>query len=93
MFDLHTPVDQGYGLVCDVNGRPLPDLVMISANQEHGVIRHRDDATATPMLPVGTLLRIMPNHACATAAQHSAYAVVAADTTVEATWPRFNGWS
>ncbi|GAA4326331.1 DSD1 family PLP-dependent enzyme [Pigmentiphaga soli] len=86
------PVDQGYGMVCDVEGRPLPDLVMADANQEHGTIRHRSDPAATPMLPVGTLLRILPNHACATAAQHGAYAVVAGGTDIEATWPRFGGW-
>jgi len=85
-------VDQGYGLVCDLAGRPLPDLVMIDANQEHGILRHRADPAATPMLPVGTLLRILPNHACATAAQHAAYAVVAGGTGIEAQWPRFGGW-
>lgn len=86
------PVDQGYGLVCDIDGRPLPDLIVAEANQEHGIVRHRSDPTATPMLPVGTRLRILPNHACATAAQHAAYAVVAGDATVEAHWPRFNHW-
>jgi len=86
------PVDQGYGLVCDLDGKPLQDLIMIDANQEHGIVRHRADPAATPMLPVGTLLRILPNHACATAAQHGAYAVVAGDTRVEARWPRFGGW-
>ncbi len=86
------PVDQGYGLVCDVDGVLMPDLVMTDANQEHGIIRHRHDASATPMLPVGTLLRILPNHACATAAQHGAYHVVAGGTQVDATWPRISGW-
>jgi len=41
--------------------------------------------------PVGTRLRILPNHACATAAQFPAYAVIAADGGVQ-TWPRFYGW-
>lgn len=86
------PVDQGYGLVCDLDGRPLADLVMVDANQEHGIVSHRTDAAATPMLPVGTLLRILPNHACATAAQHGAYTVVAGSADVEAQWPRFGGW-
>ncbi|CAM2157046.1 D-threo-3-hydroxyaspartate dehydratase [Pararobbsia alpina] len=86
------PVDQGYGLVCDVEGALLPYLVMVDANQEHGIIRHRTDPAATPMLPVGTLLRILPNHACATAAQHGAYNVVADGSQVDATWPRISGW-
>ncbi|KAA6120785.1 DSD1 family PLP-dependent enzyme [Cupriavidus cauae] len=86
------PVDQGYGLVCDLDGKPLADLVMVDANQEHGIVSHRTDPVATPMLPVGTLLRILPNHACATAAQHGAYTVVAGSGVVEAQWPRFSGW-
>lgn len=86
------PVDQGYGLVCDLDGKPLADLVMVDANQEHGIVSHRTDPAATPMLPVGTLLRILPNHACATAAQHGAYTVVAGSTDVEGQWPRFSGW-
>ena len=32
------PVDQGYGLVCDINGTPYPDLIVSQANQEHGVL-------------------------------------------------------
>ena len=31
-------VDQGYGLVCDLAGDPIPDLIMIDANQEHGIL-------------------------------------------------------
>lgn len=86
------PVDQGYGLVCDVDGKPISDLVLIDANQEHGIVRHRTDPSATPMLPVGTLLRVLPNHACATAAQHDSYAVIAGGTDLEARWTRIGGW-
>lgn len=86
------PVDQGYGVVCDIDGKPLADLVMVDANQEHGIVRHRMDPSATPMLPVGTLLRILPNHACATAAQHGTYTVVAGGTEVQAQWTRSGGW-
>jgi D-serine deaminase-like pyridoxal phosphate-dependent protein len=85
-------VDQGYGVVCDQDGMPLPDLIMQQANQEHGIIVHRDDASLTPMLPVGTLLRILPNHACSTAAQHDGYHVVAGSSEIEAYWPRISGW-
>lgn len=88
------PVDQGYGLVCDLDGRPIDGLVMGAANQEHGIVSHRSgDPAATPLLPVGTRLRILPNHACATGAQHDRYHVVSGgDDVVEAVWPRFSGW-
>jgi D-serine deaminase-like pyridoxal phosphate-dependent protein len=85
-------VDQGYGLVCDVHGRPLPDLLMASANQEHGVLALRAGSGGSlPDLPVGTLLRILPNHACATGAQHEQYRVIA-KADGPSIWPRFRGW-
>ena len=87
-------VDQGYGLVCDIDGRPFGDLVMIEANQEHGVLALREGAAGpAPDLAVGERVRILPNHACATAAQHAAYEVVNGETNrVQATWPRISGW-
>ena len=87
-------VDQGYGVVCNVDGEILEDIIMVDANQEHGVIAHRSgDPTKTPDFPVGTLLRILPNHACATCAQHDRYHVVdGASPHVNAVWPRFQGW-
>jgi len=87
-------VNQGYGVVCDEEGNILPDLILSSANQEHGIITRRSGAT-TPMpdLPVGTRLRILPNHACATAAQHSHFTVIPADPgSALIEWPRFGGW-
>lgn len=85
--------DQGYGLVCDAKGRVLPDLIVSSANQEHGIITCRPGSGAElPDLPVGTHLRILPNHACATAAQHAGYHVLSATGGTPAFWPRFGGW-
>lgn len=87
-------VDQGYGLVCDAAGHVLPDLVVIQANQEHGVIAVRDGSGGImPDLPLGTQLRILPNHACATAAQHQRYHVIPAQANAALlTWERFGGW-
>lgn len=85
------PLDQGYGVVCDVDGRPLPGLVVAEAHQEHGVIAHREGGPV-PHLPVGTRLRILPNHACATGAQHAGYHVVDGGREVVAAWERFSGW-
>jgi D-serine deaminase-like pyridoxal phosphate-dependent protein len=87
-------IDQFYGLVCDASGRVMTDLVVLQANQEHGVIARRPGTGAPlPDLPVGTLLRILPNHACATAAQHDRYHVISAVPGAPmAEWPRFGGW-
>jgi len=83
------PTDQGYGLVTTETGTLIPDLLMTGASQEHGVLSLREGSTEPlPNLPVGTRLRILPNHACATAAQHTHYHL----TTSTTTWPRLNGW-
>ena len=88
------PVDQGYGAVCDEAGRLIDGLVMVDANQEHGILAWRDgrhDGGLAGRFAVGTRLRILPNHACATAAQFAGYDVLAADGAVRR-WERFNGW-
>lgn len=85
------PVDQGYGLVTDLAGNPIPDLLMTGASQEHGVLAlRRGSGRPLPELPVGTRLRVLPNHACATAAQYPRYQVLedGALTPVE----RHGGW-
>jgi D-serine deaminase-like pyridoxal phosphate-dependent protein len=86
-------VDQGYGMVCDQNGNPYADLIMIDANQEHGIIAVRPNSNGVlAQLVVGDLVRILPNHACATGAQHDHYNVVNKQQQVVAKWPRFSGW-
>ena len=86
-------VDQGYGLVCDADGRVLPDLILASANQEHGLVALRPGSAARlPDLPVGARLRILPNHACATASQFAAYEVIPAAAGPPERWDRFGGW-
>lgn len=87
-------VDQGYGLVCDLAGRPYDDLLVVDANQEHGIVALRPGARGRlPDLAIGDRIRILPNHACATGAQHGAYHVVrGASPAVAAVWDRFGGW-
>ncbi|KPF83679.1 alanine racemase [alpha proteobacterium AAP38] len=88
------PVSQGYGLVCDSSGKPFADIILADANQEHGIVTVRPGSGATlPDLKIGDRVRILPNHACATGAQHAGYKVVrGASDIVEASWPRFGGW-
>jgi D-serine deaminase-like pyridoxal phosphate-dependent protein len=87
------PLDQGYGLACDLDGSPLEGVIVADANQEHGILAHRSgDRARLPSLPVGTLVRILPNHACATAAQHDRYHVVRGTRRIEERWERIRGW-
>jgi D-serine deaminase-like pyridoxal phosphate-dependent protein len=86
-------VDQGYGVVCDLSGQPYQDLIVSDVNQEHGILAVRvGSGAAVPDLPVGARLRILPNHACATGAQHDRYHVLDGEGRISAVWARINGW-
>ncbi|NIN36296.1 MAG: hypothetical protein GTO60_14860 [Gammaproteobacteria bacterium] len=42
---------------------------------------------------MGSKVRILPNHACATASQFDCYQVLAENKTrISETWSRFSGW-
>jgi D-serine deaminase-like pyridoxal phosphate-dependent protein len=86
-------IDQGYGLVCDEQGQLLGDLILVNANQEHGIIAQRlGSQSPAPHLSLGARVRILPNHACATAAQHDGYHVLDHDGRIAGYWPRIRGW-
>ncbi|MBD1553084.1 DSD1 family PLP-dependent enzyme [Pseudomonas typographi] len=86
--------DFGYGQPCLLNGAPVVGFKMISANQEHGILAADDSTHSIDLIkafPVGSKLRILPNHACATGAQHEL--LNACDAGGNTTpWKRFRGW-
>lgn len=85
-------VDQGYGMVCDLDCEPYADLIVSDVNQEHGIVAVRAGSSASmPDLAIGSRVRILPNHACATAAQHDRYHMLD-HNEVTAVWPRVSGW-
>ena len=64
----------------------------MAANQEHGIISGGlADKDIAGRFPIGSLLRILPNHACATGAQHSEYQMVDGRGQISR-WGRFSGW-
>ena len=85
--------DFGYGQVCDAEGEVLAGYVLSGANQEHGILSREGapDTDIAARFPVGTQLRILPNHACATGAQHPEYHALAENGEL-ATWRRLHGW-
>ncbi|MEY3013521.1 MAG: putative amino acid aldolase or racemase [Pseudomonadota bacterium] len=85
-------VDHGFGLVCDVDGAVWPGLRVGSVSQEHGWIV-AEEGTALPLdaLPVGARVRILPAHACLTAAMHRGAHLVRGAYVVDF-WPRVQGW-
>jgi D-serine deaminase-like pyridoxal phosphate-dependent protein len=87
-------VDYGYGAVCAADGSLMPGWVMSGANQEHGIVSHAGGAAAADVerrFPIGSLVRVLPNHACATASQFDSYQVVAGGGPIQR-WERFDGW-
>jgi D-serine deaminase-like pyridoxal phosphate-dependent protein len=85
--------DFGYGQACTADGTVLEGYVLGGANQEHGILS-REGAADTDIVarfPIGTRLRILPNHACATGAQFPQYHAVSEQGRLE-TWDRFHGW-
>ena len=90
-------VDFCYGAVCNEAGAVVEGLLMSGANQEHGILSWRDGrsnsdlADLAAQFPVGMRLRVLPNHACATAAQFPHYDVLGADGQLKR-WSRFYGW-
>ncbi len=85
--------DYAYGQVCSVDGTVLPGQLISAVNQEHGIVSHENmlDGGSGRRFPVGTRLRILPNHACATGAQFSEYHVRAKDDSI-VVWERLHGW-
>jgi len=80
----HLDPQCGYGLVCDLDLNPLP-MQITALSQEHGKVK-----TSTPP-PVGTLVRIVPNHSCLTAAMFDAYQIVENGRIVDQ-WKPVRGW-
>lgn len=81
----------GFGILCDpVTSQRLGDLAIGIVYQEHGVVPVRD-AAWFERLPVGSMARVLPNHACITAAAFPGYDVMRGDK-VSGFWPRTNGW-
>jgi D-serine deaminase-like pyridoxal phosphate-dependent protein len=79
----------GYGRVYDLAGNDL-NLRVESLSQEHGEISVNDENTFKN-LKVGSRVRILANHSCLTALQHSHYHVLN-DGKIVDRWEINRGW-
>jgi D-serine deaminase-like pyridoxal phosphate-dependent protein len=86
----------GYGLVCPMSGGPpIGGMYVAEVHQEHGLIAGPEVyELVAAQFPVGTRVRILPNHACLTAAPYDRYHVVRGESTsVVGVWPKVTGWA
>jgi len=79
----------GYGRVLDLEGNDL-GLRLDSLSQEHGQINVTNDSIFG-RIKVGDRVRILANHSCLTAAQHSHFQVLEHGMIVDS-WPIHVGW-
>jgi D-serine deaminase-like pyridoxal phosphate-dependent protein len=79
----------GYGRVLDLEGNDLA-LRVEGLSQEHGEIIVEDNGLLDK-IKVGTRLRVLANHSCLTAAQHSHYNVLRGEEIVDR-WEIQRGW-
>lgn len=80
----HIDTHFGYGVVCNTDQKPIAAR-LVSVSQEHGKL------TSDRPLPVGTKLRIVPNHSCLTAAMFDRYHVLEGGR-LTAEWRPVRGW-
>jgi D-serine deaminase-like pyridoxal phosphate-dependent protein len=79
----------GYGLVLDLEGHDT-GLRVSALSQEHGEIAEVDEENLD-RLKVGARVRVLANHSCLTAAQHSHYHVLEEGSIVDR-WEIQRGW-
>lgn len=79
----------GYGIVCDIGLNRLP-LTLASLSQEHGNVS-AGESFDFHEYPVGSKLRIVPNHSCLTTAMFGSYHIVRDGELVDE-WRPVRGW-
>ena len=80
----------GYGFVCDSNSGKYLGLNISEIHQEHGAI-DISNPDWFDNLPIGSLVRVLPNHSCLTWAGHSRYNILENNMIID-NWFRTHGW-
>lgn len=84
--------DLGYGLVCTAGGDiASPHLIVKGVHQEHGEITSSEPINFEKY-PIGSQLRILPNHVCMTAAPYDKYHVITKGSDTIEIWGKQTGW-
>ncbi len=80
----------GFGIPCDLLGKPIRGLRLTSLSQEHAeaAVSH---AEIYERFPIGAALRVIPNHSCLAAACFGRYLVLKGGEVVDE-WRSARGW-
>ena len=83
--------EAGYGLICNPHTAiPFDGLNISEVHQEHGSIKIKS-IDWFDKLPIGSQVRILPNHACLTCAAYENYNILENGSIIDS-WSRTNGW-
>jgi D-serine deaminase-like pyridoxal phosphate-dependent protein len=87
---VHVDRGCGFGVVCDLLGEPISGVRLEALSQEHG------EASVTApgffaRLPVGSKVRVIPNHSCLAAACFDRFHVIGGGEVVDEWFPA-RGW-
>ena len=83
--------EAGYGLICNPHTAiPFKGIYISELHQEHGSIEI-NSKDWFDKLPIGSLVRILPNHACLTCSAYENYNVLENGSIID-NWSRTNGW-
>ncbi|MEJ2368412.1 MAG: alanine racemase [Acidobacteriota bacterium] len=81
----------GYGVVCDTHTtQPHPHLRIVGLSQEHGRVKGLEPIDYN-RFPIGSTVRIIPNHSCLAAACFDRYFVIESHDVVDE-WIPVKGW-
>ncbi len=85
--------DAGFGLICAMDtGKPVGDLQVSAVSQEVGLVSSRSGLSIDlRAFPIGSRVRVLPNHADMTAAAYEEYHVLKEGELFDV-WRRTNRW-
>jgi D-serine deaminase-like pyridoxal phosphate-dependent protein len=87
---VHLDPGCGFGIACDLLGKPIPGLKMTCLSQEHAEVSV-PAREIFDRFPVGAPIRIIPNHSCLAAACFERYLVLRGGEVVDE-WRTERGW-
>jgi len=84
--------NQEHGIITCSDLNKLKENLRGKQIKDETIFKSCESMSIIDLFPVGTQLRVLPNHSCATAAQFPNYHMLDASGKVTEKWDRFYGW-